>query len=296
MSQKYPPLATQEAVIDRLIGIYDELPTQLQIAARYVIDHPHEVGVQTMRALAVKAEVHPNSFVRLARQIGFAGYESMRERFRDFVRSGTGSSVNRALWLQSMADQGGMANVVAQMAASTLSNLEQMAQSQDMEQLGHAVRRMLDSSRVFVLGVGAGYAPAYNFWYVARMICDHFSLVPRHGSLPTDDIVDIGSSDTLFCMTFQPYRKDVVKAMQYARERSAYIIGLSDSPAAWVCRHADLGLHAPTHTPQFFHSNAAVFSLLETVCALLAADGGQEAVRRIERFSRLRWESGIYEE
>ena len=212
------------------------------------------------------------------------------------MRSGTGSSENRALWLQQMAEQGGMSSVVAQMAASTMANLEQMVQSQDIGPLEHAVSRILGSRRVFVLGVGAGYAPAYNFWYVARMICDHFSLIPRHGSLPMDDIVNADSSDTLFCMTFQPYRRDIVRTMQYARQRGVYVIGLSDSPASRVCREADLGLHAPTHTPQFFHSNTAVLSLLETLCALLVVNGGDDAVRRIERFSSLRWESGTYEE
>ncbi len=296
MSQQGLPPATQEAVVDALIGIHDRLPTQLRIAARYVIDHPVEVGVQTMRTLAARAGIHPNSFIRLARQLGFDGFESMRERFRDFVRSGAGSSESRALWLQQMAGQGGMSSVVARMATSTMANLEQMVQSQDIERLENAVSRMLGSRRVLVLGVGAGYAPAYNFWYVARMICDHFFLVPHHGSLPMDDIVTASASDTLFCMTFQPYRRDILQAMQYARQRGTYVIGLSDSPAARVCREADLGLHVPTHTPQFFHSNTAVFSLLETLCALLAASGGDDAVSRVERFSRLRWESGTYEE
>ena len=35
-----------------------------------------------MRSLAAKASVHPNAFVRLARLIGFEGYDDLRERFR----------------------------------------------------------------------------------------------------------------------------------------------------------------------------------------------------------------------
>ncbi len=69
---------SQELVIERLLAEFDELPGQLQLCARYIIDHPHEVGLQSMRTLAQAADVHPNSFVRLARQLGFDGYEAMR--------------------------------------------------------------------------------------------------------------------------------------------------------------------------------------------------------------------------
>ena len=65
---------SQEEVIERLLAEFDELPAQLQLCARYIIDHPHEVGLQSMRTLAGNAEVHPNSFVRLARHFGFDGY------------------------------------------------------------------------------------------------------------------------------------------------------------------------------------------------------------------------------
>ena len=63
---------SQEEVIEQLLAAFDELPGQLQLCARYLIDHPHEVGLQSMRTLAANAEVHPNSFVRLARHLGAA--------------------------------------------------------------------------------------------------------------------------------------------------------------------------------------------------------------------------------
>lgn len=295
MSQSQISPKSQEEVIARLLEVYSGLPTQLQIAARYIIDRPYEVGVQTMRTLATKAEVHPNSFVRLARQIGFEGYEAMRERFRDFVRSGSGSSEERVRWLQSTEKRGGSSKILGEMASAMLINLEQMYQSQDVGRLDRAVQWMMNSDRVFILGVGSGYPLAYNFWYVARMIVDNFILIPRHGSLPVDDIVNIGKHDLLIAMTFQPYRVDVIDTMRFAKQRKARTIGLSDSPAATIFRESDLGLSAPTHTPQFFQSSSSVIALLEILCGLLVAKGGRKALKHIEDFSDLRWESGVYE-
>ena len=284
-----------QAVVSQLSAVFEELPPQLQIAARFIIDHPREVSVQTMRSLATEAGVHPNSFVRLARFIGFDGYESMRERFRDFVRQGSGSTTDRVRWLQNLARKGGKAEIMSQMASAVLANHEQLFSALDMKQVEKAVSWMLKADRVFVLGVGVGYAMAYQFWYVARMMHDNFILIPRHGSLPMDDLLGIRKTDLLLAMTFQPYRNDVIEAVRFAQKRKARTIGLSDSPAATLYRESDIGLSCPTHTPQFFQSNASVIALLEMICAMLAAEGGDKVEQQIEEFNEIRWQSGVYE-
>ena len=287
---------SQEEIIARLLAEFDTLPGQLQLCARYIIDHPHEVGLQSMRTLAASAEVQPNSFVRLARHLGFAGYDALRERFRDFVRGGSGSSPDRVRWLQQMDRKGGSAAIFGSMAEACLENTEKMFAQQSIADLERAVDLMIKSRRVYVLGLGLAYPLAYNFWYVARMGFDHFILTPRHGSLPSDDIIRMDERDCLVAMTFQPYRSDTLAAVQRARQNGAKIIGITDSSAASLCREADVGLVSPTHTPQFFHSNSAVTALLESLCALLVVRGGDAATRSVEAFHSARWEENIYEE
>ncbi|MGD8840083.1 MAG: MurR/RpiR family transcriptional regulator [Gammaproteobacteria bacterium] len=287
---------SQEEVIERLLADFETLPGQLRVCARFIIDHPHEVGLQSMRTLAQDADVHPNSFVRLARHLGFDGYESMRERFRDFVRGGIGSSPDRVRWLQEMDRKGGSAAVFASMAEACLDNTEKMFARQSVKDLDRAVEWMIGARRVYVLGLGLAYPLAYNLWYVARMGFDHFILSPRHGSLPSDDIIRMDRRDCLVAMTFQPYRRDTLEAVRLAKKQGAKIIGVTDSSASILCREADIGLVSPTNTPQFFHSNSAVTALIESLCALLVARGGDAASDSVEAFHSARWEADIYDE
>ena len=295
VSSTLPP-QSQEAIVSQLLEDFDELPTQLQLTARYIIDHPHEVGVQTMRSLATDAGVHPNSFVRLARHLGFDRYEDMRERFRDFVRGGLGSSPDRAKWLQTLARKGGSAAVLSNMATACLDNTERMFAQQSIAGLDRAVDTMAAAKRVFVLGMGLAYPLAYNFWYVNRMAFDHFILTPRHGSLPSDDLIRATKQDCLVAMTFQPYRTETIAAVRLAKQRGAKIIGITDSVSSTLCREADIGLVSPTHTPQFFQSNSAVTALIELLCALLVVKGGKKSTRAIEDFHSARWDADVYEE
>ena len=287
---------SQEATVAKLLEIFDDLPPQLQATARFIIDNPREVGVQTMRSLASEIDVHPNSFTRLARTLGFDGYEAMRERFRDFVRAGTGSSTDRAKWLQTMAKTGGSTKVLGSLAQACLENTEQMFRQQSVEDMDEAVEIMINARSVHIVGVGLAYSLAYNFWYLARIAFDHFILVPNQGTLLSDDLLHINNQDCLVAMTFQPYRNETLNAINIAKDQGAKTIAITDSIAATAYREADLGLISPTHTPQFFQSNSAVSALIDSLSALLVVKGGHKATQAIERFNTSRWDANVYED
>ncbi|MEJ0069043.1 MAG: hypothetical protein WDO24_10290 [Pseudomonadota bacterium] len=75
---------------DRIQAAYPALGPQLRRAARFLLSNPSDVALYPLRQVAEKAEVAPTTFVRLAEQIGFAGYKSLRDALRAVMRSGSG--------------------------------------------------------------------------------------------------------------------------------------------------------------------------------------------------------------
>jgi DNA-binding MurR/RpiR family transcriptional regulator len=292
------PPQSAKAVIAALTAAFPRLPPALQAVARHIIDHPREVGVQSMRALAAKTSVHPNAFIRLARRIGFEGYDEMRERFRDFVVAGDdlGGYRDRARWLQEMAAKGGSAAILGGMAAAIADNVERGFQRQDVRAREQACDAILAARNVYVLGLGSAYNLAHQFWYVARMAFGHLVPIPRHGSQAIDDLALVGEDDLLVALTFQPYRAETMSAVRMVQRRRARVIGITDSVTSPLALEADQVLICPTHTPQFFQSHAAATGLLEALIALLVARAGEDAQARIEAFHGERLAAGIYEE
>ncbi len=288
------PAESADAILKRLQDEFGTLTPQFRKAARYLIDHPHEAGVQSMRSLATAAGVQPNTLVRLARYLGYPGYAQLRERFRDFLRGGLGGFQNRARWLQSQARASGSGAITEQMAVAEMQNLEQLYQRRMVADLEQAADWILAAQRVFVLGVGAAYPLAFSFWYVARMAFDHLQVLPRHGSLPGDDLARMMRGDMLIALTFQPYRGEIVQAAEQAMKRGARVLGVTDSQTSPLIKAVDMALIAPTHTPQFFQSGSAVMALLETLIAVLVARAGEEATERIAAFHQQRWDAGVY--
>ncbi len=61
---------------------FTELSPRLQQAARFIVDNPQLVALRSMRAVASRAHVDPSTMVRLAQDLGFDGYEQLRDCYR----------------------------------------------------------------------------------------------------------------------------------------------------------------------------------------------------------------------
>ena len=73
---------TYSETIRRLVNSFSEFPPQLQTAARYLLEHPEDVGLNSMRTIAREAGVQPATISRLTKVLGFSDYEQLREPFK----------------------------------------------------------------------------------------------------------------------------------------------------------------------------------------------------------------------
>lgn len=283
-------------VLDRLTEEWDALTPEAQKAARYVLENPADVGVSTVREIAEAANVKPNTFVRMARQVGFEGYEDFRAPFREAIRQGSVSFPDRARWLQDIRKSGELGGLFAEMVGAAIRNLEDTFATIDADALKAAAEAIWNSRQVFTLGVGVNNANARNFTYLASTGMTDFHAIPRPGSTAIDDLAWADGRDVLIAMTVRPYRREVVEAVRIAREQGVTVIGISDSPASPIVRTAQHGFVVSADTPQFFPSSVSTIAFLETLLSFVIAVASDEIVDRVETFHRRRHQLGIYME
>ena len=285
-----------QRVLQKLTAELAGLTPEVRKAATYVLEHPNDVGVSSIREIAAAAKVKPNTLVRMARTVGFDGYEDFRAPFREEIRNGSGSFPDRARWLQSLSKGGKLGGLYAEMAAGTIANIEQTFAATDAGRIKAAADAVVAARHTYVLGVGINHALARNFAYLADMAVDNVQAIPRDGSLAVDDLARAGANDVLLAMTFKPYRAEVVDAVAVARNQGVAVIGISDSPASPIVVGSEHGFVVQTDTPQFFTSTCATGALLETLMAFVIADASPAVITNIERFHARRRALGIYRE
>ena len=297
MKETTVPIKTIPEPVRVLQDLTESLPNltpELQKTAAYVLENPNEIGVSSIREIAAKAKVKPNSLVRMARRIGFEGYENFRQPFREQIRHGNYVYRDQAKWLQSLSSGGVSDSIYAEGAAATITNMEKLYVINKSVDLKAAADEIVNARKTYVLGVGLVNAVATNFAYLANMAIDNVVSIPQEGSVPVDGLVHADSKDVLLAMTFKPYRREVAEAVETARTQGVTIIAVSDSPASPIFEGADYQFQISVDTPLMFISTVALSALLESLMAFVISDLDESVIASIERFHQRRYDLGIY--
>lgn len=281
-------------ILKRLAGELSELTPEARKAATYVLENPRDVGVSTVREIAEAANVKPNTVVRMARQVGFEGYEDFRAPFRDAIRHGAADFPDRARWLQDIRKSGDLGGLYADMVQTSLRNIEDTFAGITADDLQAAAEVIWTSDNVFTLGVGVNNSSARNFTYLASTGMVRFHAIPRAGSNAVDDLAWADGKDVLIAITCKPYRAEVVEAVARARAQGMRIIAISDSPASPIIRSAHHGFVIACETPQFFPTSVTTIALLEMLLSFVISVASDEIVERVETFHQRRHQLGLY--
>lgn len=289
-----PNSVSPAAVLDRLQQTLYSMPPEIQKAATFLLEEQASIGVQSARQQAHAAGVKPNTMVRLARLLGFDGYDSFRAVFRqDLMRADNGFQ-DRARWLQSLSRKGEHGRLYADMASITLENIETTLSATDAQTMRAAAQALLKARHRFMLGVGINHALVESFCYLASMASIPMEAIPRYGSLAIDDLAHARAGDVMLAITFKPYRREVTSAVDQARAQGVKIIGISDSPASPIVAGSEHGFVVQTETPQFYTSIVATMALLEMLMSFVVAESKSDIVNDIKAFHDRRHELGIY--
>ena len=82
---------------ERIISSYDEMSQQLQQAARYILEHPQDVALMSMRELARNAGVQPSTVTRLTKFLGLNSYDEIRTQHAQALRVSAEGFAARAI-------------------------------------------------------------------------------------------------------------------------------------------------------------------------------------------------------
>ena len=292
--QNVPKSISADSLLDDLRKLMATLSPELKKAATHVMENPSLVGISSARQMARAADVKPNTMVRLAKEMGFDGYDKLRSVFQTaLVETGTGFQ-DRARWLQDLSRQGSHGQLYADLAGGTIRNIETTLASSNESDMKSAAAMLHKARHRYMLGVGINHAIAESFCYLSGMAGLGIETIPRFGSLAIDDLAHAGPDDVMIAITFKPYRQEVVSAVHQARLQGVRIIGISDSPASPILLDADQSFIVDTETPQFYTSIVATMALLETLMAFVIADADQSVINEIEAFHERRHHLGIY--
>ncbi|HJV60426.1 MAG TPA: MurR/RpiR family transcriptional regulator [Albitalea sp.] len=279
-------MGAKQQILER----FSTLSPKLQAAARFVVDHPNEVVIGSMRSLAERAGAQPATLVRLAQQLGYDGWPQLKAAFAAEMglhREGYGERA------KSLAARSGSADLLGELLATQQRNLA-ASEAQNARSLPEAARLLRRARAVHVAGFRASFPMAYALVYGQRLFRHSVHLVDGQGGGLEMQLRAIERGDALVVISFAPYSREALVAIEAAKAAGARIVALTDSSASPLALAADVAVLFAAESPSFFPSVAAAMAMAEALLELLVADAGKEVARRIDRAEQQLFESGAY--
>lgn len=272
-------------LISRIASAFDGLPQELKKAARYITSHPNEVAFRSMRSIAKDAGVVPATMVRLTKAVGLQGFDELRLAFQAQIQARPQPLIDRARNLRASHPKSKWLDGVHDLIDEELKTVHDSVHSIHDRDFEKARELLAAARKVFVLGVRGMFPAAFCFCYSVAMFSDKAVLVDGSGGANLDPIRAIGPKDVAVVFTCRPYPRDVVRAVQFARQRGAEIIAVTDGPLSPAARVASLVFHVRPMTSSLLSSavsNVLLAKILARVLLAAAVGSSVAAIRNAD--------------
>jgi DNA-binding MurR/RpiR family transcriptional regulator len=261
-----------------LCSALPSLPMRLREVGRFVAANDYDATTRSMRDLAAAAGADPASFTRLAKALGYSGWDALRAALTEARRPAQSSPFSARTKARR---QGPHADVtlVADKLEAEAAGLARISP----DNVARAAKTLQAAQRVWIAGFRSCRSVAELLNYQLRLFRpDAVQLVG--GSGPEDlDLGAFGAEDAIIVIGFAPYSTASVLSARAAHRSGAALIAIADTGAAPMAEGADhLLLFEAAASPGFFPSLTGAIAIAQSLAAVTFVLGGAGAKRRLE--------------
>jgi len=270
-------------VAELIVGAFQELPDDMQRVSTYVLNHPEDVALLSMREVARRLSLPPATMTRFAQRLGYSGYVELREQFAATMREQVSDFSDRAGRLAARREQMGETSLAQSLADNLADRVAGLTKGALLAEVVAAAETVAAARRVFCLGHRSCYAPVYHFAYITGLYGTPIRLLDAPGGIGADALNDMNDGDVVVAAACAPYTRLTIELAAASKERGAQVVAVTDSHASPLARIAvrtvaianDVGGPTSAVTP--------ILAAMETLAALVAARTGETGRQMLER-------------
>lgn len=271
---------------DVLEQIKDSIPnlskSQKKIA-HYIIENLDEAAFLTAARIGAATGVSESTVVRYASAMGYEGFPEFQKALALSVRSKL-KSVNRIDIEGNMSRSKILETVLKGDSDKILATLESM----DGEAFDVAVDTISKARKVYVVGVRTATPLAEFLAFYLRMIISDVVLVTTTSSSEIfEQMIHLNENDVVIGISFPRYSMRTLKAMEFANNRNAKVIAITDSIHSPMNLYSSCNLFARSDMASVVDSLVAPMSLINALIVALSVHNSAKVVKNLETLNEV---------
>lgn len=235
-----PRASTYEQFADSVSEAYPRLSKQLQQIARFALEHPDQLALGTVAAVAEAAGVQPSALIRFANTLEFGGFTEMQQLFRARLLDRSGTYRERINQMQRSASAPRASSLLHQFVTEGIAELSHLEDNVRAADIQSAARMICKAQRVHVLAQRRAFPVACYLAYALAQLEIKVQLIDGVGGMLPDVLRQIDKHDLLLVTSFKNYSRDVIDAAQSTHGRGVPVIAITDFALSPLKPHASL--------------------------------------------------------
>ncbi len=280
-----------ENLLTRLKTQYGTLSKGQKRLADYIMEHYDKAVFMTAARLGEEVGVSESTTVRFAAQLGYGGYPEFHRALEELVINRLNSIQRMEVTYGRMPEEKILDTVLQSDVEKIKLTLEQI----DREAFRTAVEDILQAETIYVVGIRSCAPLASFLGFYLNQIFDHVKLVTTNSASEIfEQMIRIGRKDVIIGISFPRYSMRTLKAMEFANNRSARVITLTDSVHSPMNLYSSCNLVARSDMASIVDSLTAPLSVINALIVALCMKRQKEVMDTLTTMEKIWDEYQVY--
>ncbi|MCI5920399.1 MAG: MurR/RpiR family transcriptional regulator [Roseburia sp.] len=285
-------MSNKNDLSNRINDAYGRLSKGQKLLATYITDNYDKAVFLTAAKLGEVVGVSESTVVRFATHLGYKGYPEFQNALEELVRNKLNSIQRMEVTYGRISQSKILESVLKSDAEKIQSTLEKIDQSA----FEMAVDTILNAKNIYIIGIRS-CAPLASFMaFYFNLIFDNVRLLSTSSSSEIfEQMARISGDDVIIGISFPRYSMRTLKAMEFANNRSAKVITLTDSIHSPMNLYSSCNLIADSDMASIVDSLVAPLSVINALIVALCMKKQSEVAKTLEMLEDIWDEYQVYE-
>lgn len=277
---------------NRMNESYSKMSKAQKMLASYITDNYDKAVFLTASKLGEVVGVSESTVVRFATYLGYKGYPEFQNALEELVRNKLNSIQRMEVTYGRISQSDILESVLKSDAEKIHSTLEKIGQ----KAFDSAVDTILHAKHIYIIGIRS-CAPLASFMsFYFTLIFDNVHLIQTSSSSEIfEQMVRIGEEDVIIGISFPRYSMRTLKAMEFANNRNAKVITLTDSVHSPMNLYSSCNLIADSDMASIVDSLVAPLSVINALIVALCMKKQRQVAGTLEMLEDIWDEYQVYE-
>ena len=284
-------MSNTNELLNRINNHYSAMSKGQKLLATYITDNYDKAVFLTAAKMGETVGVSESTVVRFATSLGYKGYPEFQKALEELVRNKL-NSIQRMEVTYGRISQSKILETVLQSDADKIkTTLEKI----DHNAFDVAVSTILEAKHIYIVGIRS-CAPLASFlgFYLNLMFDDVRLLTTNSSSELFEQMVRIDKDDVIIGISFPRYSMRTLKALEFANNRSAKVITITDSIHSPMNLYSSCNLIADSDMASIVDSLVAPLSDINALVVALCMKKQDDVIETLETLEDIWDEYQVY--